>query len=206
MNKKPMTWPLSCVTRSAAAAAEPPIEHVSRGVITAHDEGRKRTCRNDVVHNKHLLALADGVLLHLEQILAVFLDIFGRDAGTGELAGLANSGKSDAEAQGQAGSKEEAAGIKADDHVRLGVRKGLSNLQLEGGDERGVGIRVGEQGHDVDKVDPWNREVGELAERLAQAYLCTGEFGGGGGGGGGLSSRGILSGWGGGCWQIGGRL
>lgn len=54
--------------------------------------------------------------------------------------------------------------------------------------------RVGEEGHDVDEVDTRDREVGEAAQRLAQAYLCTGELGGTGGGGGGLSSRGILAG------------
>lgn len=54
--------------------------------------------------------------------------------------------------------------------------------------------RVGEEGHDVDEVDTRDREIGEAAQRLAQAYLCTGELGGTGGGGGGLSSRGILAG------------
>lgn len=60
-----------------------------------------------------------------------------------------------------------------------------------------MGLGVGEEGHDIDKANSRDGEVGELAQRLAQAYLCTGELGGGGGGGGGLSSRGILAGGGG---------
>lgn len=154
------------------------------------------TGSNNVVDNEDLLARLDSILLHLEQVLAVLLDIFSGGTGTGQLALLADGGEGDTETKGQAGAEEEATGIETDDDVGLS-REGLGDLQLEGGDEGGVGSRVGEEGHDVDEVDAGNREVGEAAERLAQAYLCTGEFGGGGGGGGGLSSRGILTGSGG---------
>lgn len=155
------------------------------------------TRRNDIVNNQHLLALGDGIRLHLEQILAVLLDVLGRDAGAWQLALLSNRGKRNAEAQGQAGAEEEAAGIKANNDIGLAGAKGLGDLQLEGRQQRGMGLGVGEEGHDIDKVNSRDGEVGELAQRLAQAYLCTGELGGGGGGGGGLSSRGILAGGGG---------
>lgn len=157
----------------------------------------RHTRRNDIVNNQHLLALADGICLHLEQILAVLLDVLGRDAGAWQLALLSHSGKRNAEAQGQAGAEEEAAGIKANNDIGLIGAKGLGDLQLEGGQQRGMGLGVGEEGHDIDKVNSRDGEIGELAQRLAQAYLCTGELGGGGGGGGGLSSRGILAGGGG---------
>lgn len=157
----------------------------------------RHTRRNDIVNNQHLLALADGISLHLEQILAVLLDVLGRDAGAWQLALLSHSGKRNAEAQGQTGAEEKAAGIKANNDIGLVGAKGLGDLQLEGGQQRGMGLGVGEEGHDIDKVNSRDGEVGELAQRLAQAYLCTGELGGGGGGGGGLSSRGILAGGGG---------
>lgn len=140
------------------------------------------------------MARADGVLLHLEEVFAVLLDVFGRDAGPGELALFAHRGEANTEAQGEAGPEEEAAGIETDNDVWLYVGKRLVNLPLEGGDEGRVGMRVGEEGHDVDKVDAGDWKVGEVAQRVAQRHLCTGELGGGGGGGGGLLSRGILSG------------
>lgn len=155
------------------------------------------TRRNDIVNNQDPLSLADGICLHLEQILAVLLDVLGSDAGAWQLALLSHSGKRNAEAQGQARAEEEAAGIKANNDIGLVGAKGLGDLQLEGGQQRSMGLGVGEEGHDVDKVNSRDGEVGELAQRLAQAYLCTGELGGGGGGGGGLSSRGILAGGGG---------
>lgn len=135
----------------------------------------------------------DGILLHLEQVLAILLDILGSDARAGQLALLSHSSKANAEAQSQARAKEEATGIQADNDIGLVGAEGLRDLQLEGGQQRGMGVRVGEEGHDIDEVNPRDGEVGELAQRLAQAYLCTGELGGGGGGGGGLSSRGILA-------------
>lgn len=139
------------------------------------------------------MTLLDSVLLHLEQILAILLDILGRDTRTGELALLTNSSKGDAQAQRKTGAKEEAAGVKANNDIGLVVlTKILEDLELEGGDEGGVGDGVGEEGHDVDKVNSGDGEVRELAEGFAQCYFSTGELGGGGGGGGGLSSRGIL--------------
>lgn len=91
------------------------------------------TRRNDIVNNQHLLALGDGICLHLEQILAVLLDVLGRDAGAWQLALLSHSGKGNAEAQGHAGAKEEAAGIKANNDIGLVGAKRLGDLQLEGG-------------------------------------------------------------------------
>lgn len=152
------------------------------------------TSGNNVVDNENLLSLTDGVLLHLEKVLAVLLDVLGGDAGARQLALLADGGKGDAEAQGKAGAKEEAAGVEADNDVGLGVGESLGNLELEGVDEGGVCFGVGKERHDVDKVNAGDGEVGELAQVVAEGYLCTGELGGGGGGGGGLSSRGILGG------------
>lgn len=178
----------TCISKQISALMSSIGPGVSIGIHTR---------RNDIVNNQDLLALANGILLHLEQILAVLLDVLGRDARAGQLALLAHGSKADAQAQRQARAKEEAAGIEADNDIGLVGAKGLRDLQLEGRQQRGVGFRVGEEGHDVDEVNSRDGEVGELAQRLAQAYLCTGELGGGGGGGGGLSSRGILAGGGG---------
>jgi hypothetical protein len=165
------------------------------------------TSGNDVVNNQDVLTLGDGILLHLEEIGTVLLEVLGGDARSGQLALLADGSEADAEAQGQAGAEKEAAGVEADNDIGLGGTgggKGLGDLQDKGVKEGGVGDGIGEEGHDVDKVDAGDGEVLEVAEALAQAYLCTGELGGGGGGGGGLSSRGILSG--GGGVVVGGNL
>ena len=52
----------------------------------------------------------------------------------------------------------------------------------------------GEEWEYVDEVDAGDWEVRKVFEGGAEAYLCTGEFGGTGGSGGGegLDSRGIL--------------
>lgn len=46
----------------------------------------------------------------------------------------------------------------------------------------------------IDEIDAWDREIGEVSKCGSQAYLCTGEFGGTGGRGGGDGelSRGIV--------------
>lgn len=193
MKRKPMTWPLSWATRSAAALAEPPGGQVSIWSNQVKQSG-SNTGGNDVVDDENLLALFDGVLLHLEKVLAVLLDVLGGDARTGKLALLADSGKGDAEAQSEARAKEEAASIEADNDVGLDVGKVLEDLELESVDEGGMGFGVGEEWHDIDKVNAGDGKVRELAQVVAKNYLCTGELGGGGGGGGGLSSRGILGG------------
>lgn len=158
---------------------------IALGVITGS---------NNVVNNEDLLALTNGILLHLEKVLAVLLDVLDGDARTGKLALLADSGKGNTEAQSDAGAKEEATSIEADNDVGLVVGKGLDNFELEGVDEGCMSFRVGKERHDVDKVNAGNGEVREMAQVLTKNYLCTGELGGGGGGGGGLSSRGILGG------------
>lgn len=166
-------------------------------LVKAVEHGRPRgaiTGSDNVINDENLLALTDGVLLHLEKVLAVLLDVLGGDAGTGELALLADGSKGDTEAESEAGAEEEATGVETDNDVGLLAGKGLGNLELEGVDEGGVGLGVGKERHDVDKVNAGDGEVGELAQVVAKGYLCTGELGGGGGGGGGLSSRGILGG------------
>jgi len=147
---------------------------------------------NNVVDNQDLLARLDSVFLHLEEIRAILLEILGRNTRTGELALFAHSGKADAQPQGQAGAKEKPAGIESDNDIGAAAGEGLLDLKLESVDKGVVGGGVGEEGHDIDKLNARDGKVAERPENLAKLYLCTGELGGGGGGGGGLSSRGIL--------------
>ena len=192
MKRYPITSPLSCWTSSAAAFAEPPSEIRQPRFNTSSMRTDLLTSGNDIVHNEDLLALTNSVLLHLEKILAILLDVLGSNARSGKLALLANSSERNAEAKRKTRAEKETTGVEANDNVGLG-RESLGNLELEGINKGGMGDWVGEERHNVDEVNSRDREVGEAAQRLAQAYLCTGEFGGTGGGGGGLSSRGILS-------------
>lgn len=154
--------------------------------------GSRSTCSNDIIHNQDLLAGLDGTLLHLEEILAIFLLVRGRDTRAGELALLADGDEAGVELQGELGTEEEATSVQAYDDIRLGAK--LENLELESAEEGPVGGGVLEDGQNVDEVDAGDGEVGEATQGGEQVYLCTGEFGGTGGGGGGLSSRGILRG------------
>lgn len=165
----------------------------------------RATSCNDVVHDQNLLSWLDGTLLHLEKVLAILLLVCSRDAGPGQLALFADGHKGSVELQGQRGAEQEAARIETDDDVGLGGSgcKGRKDLKLEGAEEGEVGFRVDKDGHNVNKDDALDGEVGKAPQHLVQGYLSTGEFGGGGGGGGGLLSRGILGGLA-GCGGIGG--
>lgn len=159
------------------------------------------TSSNNVIYDEDLLAWLDGALLHLEVVGTVFLGVFGGDAGSWQLALLANRHKASIQSEGQAGAEEETAGVKADDDIGLDGVIGaaeVEELQLERAEESCVDGWVEKPWHNIQEVDAGDGEVGEAAQGLLEAYLCTGEFGGGGGGGGGLSSRGILGGGGGG--------
>jgi hypothetical protein len=149
------------------------------------------TSGNDVVDDEDLLARLDSVGLHLEEVCAVLLHVLGRLAGTGQLALLADGHKGSAEAQGQRGAEEEAAGIEANNDV--GLLGALGNVQLEGAQQRLVQRRIGEDGQDVLEQDAGGGEVGELAQGSLELYFKTGEFGGGGGMGGGESSLGGIA-------------
>ena len=63
-----------------------------------------------------------------------------------------------------------------------------------------VESRISEEREDIFEENAGRREIGKLAQRLVEAYLKTGEFGGGGGLMGGLSLgfRGI--------WTVAGRM
>lgn len=175
----------------------------SGGTTTGRVDGRGqtrqdsmgRTGGDDVVDNKDLLSRADDTLLHLEVIGTVLLHVLCRDTGPGQLALLADGDEAGAKGQGQRRAEEKAAGVEADDDIGgddAGVGAEVLELELEGSQQGGVDLGVEEPGHNIEEVDAGDGEVGEAAEGVLEAYLCTGEFGGGGGGGGGLSSRGIL--------------
>lgn len=156
---------------------------------------RARTCSNNVVHNEHFLTLGDGALLHLEVIGAVLLHVFGSDARTRQLALLTDGDEAGTELQGERWAEKEAAGVKANDDIGLDgrvVAAKVQQLQLQGVEQRSVDLGVKEPWHNIQEVDTGDGKVGKAADRLLEAYLCTGEFGGGGGGGGGLSSRGMV--------------
>lgn len=66
---------------------------------------------NDIVDNQDLLAFSHGILLDLEEILAILLDVFGGRARARELSLLPDGGKGKAEAESKAGAEEEATGV-----------------------------------------------------------------------------------------------
>lgn len=216
--------PPSCLTRSPPAAAEPPGKKRKSVSEIACYPGRRtretinlvtlgfqglRTSSDDIVHDQDLLPRLDRALLHLEVIRAVLLHVLSRDAGAGQLALLPDGHEAGVEPQGQRGPEQEAPGVQANDDIRLDGVAGaaeVQELQLEGAEEGVVDGRVEEPWHDIQEVDTGDGEVGEAAEGLLEAYLCTGEFGGGGGGGGGLSSRGIVGSVDGGGFWVGGQV
>lgn len=161
-----------------------------------------RTRRNDIVHHQHSLARLHSTRLHLEVVLAILLLIGLRLTWTGQLALLAHRDEAGTDSQGQAGAEEEASCLKTDNHIGfLVLAVGLDDVQLQASGQSLVQGGVREDGHDILEQDARGGEVGELAQRIAQSYFKTGEFGGAGGMGGGLSDLG-----GGGIWFTGGRM
>lgn len=76
-----------------------------------------RTSRDNIIHHQHSLARGDGVLLDLEEVLTVLLlerRLLGR---TWQLSWLAHRSKARTQSQSQRGAEEEAAGVKANDHI-----------------------------------------------------------------------------------------
>lgn len=131
MNRKPSTLPLHWVTRSAAALAEPPVI-VALAVCWVSFESSMLTSSNDVVHNKDVLSLGNSIFLHLEEVLAVFLDVLGSYAGARQLALLADSGEANTKAEGKAGAKQEASCVETDNDIGFGAGERLGNLQDQG--------------------------------------------------------------------------
>ena len=145
------------------------------------------TGRDNVVHDNHLLARLDGIGLHLEEILTIFLVVGLGHTRTGQLALLAHRHKAGAQTQGQTGADQEAAGLEADDDVGLLAIVAGEDVQFQGAQEGLVEGGIGEDGQDILEQDARRGEVRELAQRGAQSYFKTGEFGGAGGRGGGVS-------------------
>lgn len=147
----------------------------------------KHTSSNDVVDDDHLLTGLDRIGLHLEVVRAILLLVTLGVARTGELALLANGDKASTHAQGQARSHQEATGLQANDDIGLLVAVALEDVELQAAEQGFVQHGISEDREDIFEQDTGGREVGELAQGLAQLYFKTGEFGGAGGRGGGLS-------------------
>lgn len=113
------------------------------------------------------LARLDSALLHLEAVDAVLLLELGDLAVSGQLAGLADGDEGGAEAHGNDGAEEEAARIKADNHVRLG-RELLRDVRDEVRHEGLERVGVAQDREDVEEGDALRLAysiLGSVAER-----------------------------------------
>lgn len=151
-----------------------------------HNEGYIHTRCNNIIDNQDFLALLHRVCLYLEKVLAILLlERLGLTR-TRQLASLAHRDEASAQSQRKTRSKQEPAGIQADNDVGLLMVR-LENVQLKRSDEGFVEGRVGEERQDIFEDNAWFREIGELTKSSSKPYLKTGEFGGAGGMGGGVS-------------------
>lgn len=150
-------------------------------VIVVHTSG------DNVIDHDNLLTRLDGIGLHLEEILAIFLIIGLSLAGSRQLALLAHRNEASTEAQSQAGADQKATSLQTNDDIGLLAAVALKDMQFQRADEGLVQGRVGEDRQDILEQDSRGREVRELAQGSAQSYFKTGEFGGAGGMGGGVS-------------------
>lgn len=161
-------------------------------------DSQSHTSSNNVINDEDLLAGLDGIGLHLEEILTILLLVALGLARTGELALLAHGDEAGTQTQRQAGSHQEATGLKADNDIGLLATVVGDDVKFQGADQGLMQRGIGEDRQDILEQDSRRGEIRELAQGGAQCYLKTGEFGGAGGIGGGESDFG-------GIWESGGH-
>ena len=89
---------------------------------------------------------------------------------TRQLASLAHRDKASAQSQRKTRSKQEPAGIQADNDIWL-LMVCLENVQLKRSDEGFVKGWVGEERQDILEENAWFREIGELTKSRSKSYL-----------------------------------
>ena len=118
----------SCPARRLAPVEERQLDHEAEaddhaaGLLHHAGGGRGGAAGGEqVVDDEHAVALADGVLVHLQGVGAVLQIVGDADAFGGEFLGLAHGHEAGAQRVGQRGGEDEAAGFDAEHDIDLGV-------------------------------------------------------------------------------------
>src|SRR5262244_3586794 len=130
-----------------------PLDQAERG-------GHGAAGREQVVHDEHALAAADGVLVDGEHVTAVFELVLLLDHRARELALLPHGHETRAELLRQRAAEDEAARLHADHDVDLGRAIALGQMI----DHRAPRHPILEQRGDVLEEDPFGREVFDIAD------------------------------------------
>lgn len=108
---KPNRLPPIFLMSSPAAYAEPPVNLkallVKRSIVISAE----RTGCNNIIYHNHLLTRLDGVRLHLEEILTIFLVIGLSFTWARQFALLANRDKTGAQSQSETRADKETSGL-----------------------------------------------------------------------------------------------
>src|SRR5262249_16137051 len=113
-----------------------------------------------------LLARAEGVLVYVENIVAILERVAGLTGPPGQLALLADRDEAGVEADGHGGSEHEAPGLHGGEKVYIAVVPGRGHL-LAGPSQ---GFRVLEQGRDVAEEDARDGKVGHVADVAGEIH------------------------------------
>lgn len=124
--------------------------------------GRPTSC-DYIIYHQHLLALLDSIALNLKEILSILLIEARLVRLARQLPLLPDRRESSSEAQRQTWAEQKAPCIESHYDIWFDAISECEDLQLEGSDQLFV-YRVGcEEREDVDKVDAFDREVGEVS-------------------------------------------
>ena len=157
------SWPAS----RCAAVEERQLDHEAE----AHDHaagllhhsrggGGGAAGGEQVVHDEDAMAVADGVLVHLQGVGAVLQIVGDADAFGGQLLRLAHRHEAGAERVGERRGEDEAAGFDAEDDIDLRI----AVVVLQAVDDAAKSVRVLEQRGDVVEENAGLGEVGHLAD------------------------------------------
>src|SRR5437764_961090 len=111
---------------------------------------------NQIVDEKHAVALADRIGVNLDRVDAVFERIFLPDDARGELALLADRHEAAAEHMSYGAAEDEAARLDAGDKIDIALEKRPGELI----DRRAKGMQIGKKRGDVAEQDAGLRIVG----------------------------------------------
>ena len=135
--------------------------------------GDRAAGREEIVHDEHALPVADGVVMDLEGVRAVFQRVFLAVLRAGELARLADRDEPGADRVRQRRADHVAAGLDPDDVVDLQILRAVD----EEVDQRLESGRILEQRGDVAEEDARDRKIGDRADEVLDLLRSHGSAG-----------------------------
>ena len=149
---------------SSSMKTETPMTSEPRALGQLGRRLRGAAGRQDVVDDEHTLALAEGVGVHLEAVLAVLETVVHALGAARQLPRLARGHDADVQLPRQSAAEEKAARLDSEDLLRPLFAEGCGHRV----DGCGEGLGRGQQRRDVPEQNALRRKIGDVADEGAQ--------------------------------------